>query len=157
MCAWQNAPHRCPVDSRCAGRASVPFIALSSRTFRPHRTRIARSFRLAPMACASRTARPHARRENDVQDLIQWPGTRGSTWSQGLRNWVRQGLQRIFGTETRADLSMASEVTSPTPAAPHSELAQFPGLVFDVRGVELDDRADQNDAAIRAGLIWFKH
>ena len=92
-----------------------------------------------------------------MQDLIQWPGTRGSTWSQGLRNWVRQGLQRIFGTETRADLSMASEVTSPTPAAPHSELAQFPGLVFDVRGVELDDRADQNDAAIRAGLIWFKH
>jgi hypothetical protein len=89
-----------------------------------------------------------------VQDLRQWSGTHGSTWSRGLRDWVRQRLQRIFATGTRVDLPIASKVTAPTPK---SELAQFPGLVFDRRGVELDDRAEQNDAAIRAGLIWFKH
>jgi hypothetical protein len=36
-------------------------------------------------------------------------------------------------------------------------MPQFPGMVFDDRGVGLDHRAETNDAAIRAGLIYFKH
>jgi Large polyvalent protein-associated domain 7 len=103
------------------------------------------------------TARPQSQREADVQELIQWFGTHASPWSRGLRDWVRQRLQRIFVSETPVDLPIGPEVTAPAAAAPRSELAQFPGLVFDARGVELDDRADQNDAAIRAGLIWAKH
>jgi hypothetical protein len=37
------------------------------------------------------------------------------------------------------------------------ELPQFPGVVFDGRGAELNDQASENDAAIRASLIYFKH
>jgi hypothetical protein len=44
-----------------------------------------------------------------------------------------------------------------TSVVPKSELAQFPGLVFHANGANLDCRAEVNDAAIRAGLIWFKH
>lgn len=92
-----------------------------------------------------------------MQDLLQGSGTRGLAWSRDLRDWLRQRLQRIFASETRADLPVGPETGPSTSVVPKSELAQFPGLVFDARGVELDKRADQNDAAIRAGLIWFKH
>jgi hypothetical protein len=34
---------------------------------------------------------------------------------------------------------------------------QFPGLEFQERGIEFDDRAVDNDAAIRASLIYYKH
>jgi hypothetical protein len=83
-------------------------------------------------------------------------GHPGSTWSRGGQ-WLRQLLQQIVGSEPRVDAPIAPEVTPAAPASPKSELAQFPGLVFDARGVEMDDRAEQNDAAIHAGLIWFKH
>jgi len=36
-------------------------------------------------------------------------------------------------------------------------MPQFPGVDFQERGIELDDRAGENDAAIRASLIYFKH
>ena len=39
----------------------------------------------------------------------------------------------------------------------NSELPQFPGVTLDGCGAELNDQASENDAAIRASLIYFKH
>jgi hypothetical protein len=88
-----------------------------------------------------------------VQELIPWPGL--ARWSQRLQDWVEQLLERHFGTEQQLDLPSPPERTSSV--VPKSELAQFPGLVFHRNGADLDNRAEVNDDAIRAGLIWFKH
>jgi hypothetical protein len=45
----------------------------------------------------------------------------------------------------------------PEPQRSTSQLAQFPGLEFRADEIGLDDRATDNDAAIRASLIYFKH
>jgi hypothetical protein len=66
-------------------------------------------------------------------------------------------LERHFAAEQRLEPPSLPERTSPGPVVPKSELAQFPGLVFHGNGADLDDRAEVNDDAIRAGLIWFKH
>jgi Large polyvalent protein-associated domain 7 len=98
---------------------------------------------------------PNYQRRNSVQDLIPWPGL--ARWSQRLQDWVEQLLERHFGTEKELEQPTPSEQRSSAPVIPKSELAQFPGLVFDTSGASLDDRAVVNDDAIRAGLIWFKH
>jgi hypothetical protein len=90
-----------------------------------------------------------------VQDLIRWPGL--AQWSQRLQDWLKQLLERHFATEKHLERQSAPERTSPAQVAPKSELAQFPGLVFHGNGADLDDRAEVNDDAIRAGLVWFKH
>jgi hypothetical protein len=90
-----------------------------------------------------------------VQDLVPWPGL--ARWSQRLQEWIEHLLERHFGTEKRPELPSPPERTSSGPVVPKSELAQFPGLVFHSNGADLDNRAEVNDDAIRAGLIWFKH
>jgi Large polyvalent protein-associated domain 7 len=86
--------------------------------------------------------------ENAVHDLD--PFTR----SRALIDWLRQRFRRVRQENTRTDVSIMPETSPP---AHRAQVAQFPGLVFGVRQVDLDERADQNDAAIRAGLIYFKH
>jgi Large polyvalent protein-associated domain 7 len=93
--------------------------------------------------------------ERTVQDLIPWPGL--ARWSQRLQDWVEQLLERHFGAEQRLEPPSPPERTSARPVVPKSELAQFPGLVFHGNGADLDHRAEVNDDAIRAGLVWFKH
>jgi Large polyvalent protein-associated domain 7 len=90
-----------------------------------------------------------------VQDLVPWPGL--ARWSQRLQDWLEHLLERHFGAEQRLDLPSPPERTSSSPLVPKSELAQFPGLVFHGNGADLDHRAEANDDAIRAGLVWFKH
>jgi hypothetical protein len=91
-----------------------------------------------------------------VQDLMPWPGL--ARWSQRLQDWLEQLLGRHFGAEQRLDLPSPPErPSSGRPVVPKSELAQFPGLVFHGNGADVDHRAEVNDDAIRAGLIWFKH
>jgi len=52
---------------------------------------------------------------------------------------------------------MVQYTAAPPAPATSSQLAQFPGVEFGASGVDLDDRASDSDAAIRASLIWFKH
>jgi Large polyvalent protein-associated domain 7 len=95
----------------------------------------------------------HYQGRNTVQDLIPWQGV--IRWSQRLQDWVEQLLERRFGAEQRLDLPSPPDRTSSV--VPKSELAQFPRLVFHGNGADLDHRAEVNDDAIRAGLVWFKH
>jgi hypothetical protein len=98
---------------------------------------------------------PNYQRRISVQDLVPWPGF--ARWSQRLQDWIEHLLERHFGTEKQLEQPIPSEQRSSAPVVPKSELAQFPGLVFHGNGADLDNRAEVNDDAIRAGLVWFKH
>jgi hypothetical protein len=90
-----------------------------------------------------------------MQDLVPWPGL--VRWSQRLQDWIEHLLERHFGAEQRLELPTPPDRKSSAAVVPKSELAQFPGLVFHTGGANLDHRAEVNDEAIRASLIWFKH
>jgi hypothetical protein len=90
-----------------------------------------------------------------VQDLVPWPGF--ARWSERVQDWVEQLLESHFGAEQRLELPTPPDRGSSAAVIPNAELAQFPGLVFHTAGANLDHRAEVNDEAIRASLIWFKH
>jgi Large polyvalent protein-associated domain 7 len=97
------------------------------------------------------------REENKMQELIRWSESAASELRRRVETWLAELLQRISGSEAEAELLSAPEPRPTVSPVPKSELAQFPGLVFDTSGAGFDHRAEVNDAAIRASLIWFKH
>jgi Large polyvalent protein-associated domain 7 len=99
----------------------------------------------------------HRREENKVQDLIRWSESAASELRRRIETWLVELLQRLSGSEAEAELLSAPEPRPTASVVPKSELAQFPGLVFHTNGANFDHRAEVNDAAIRASLIWFKH
>jgi hypothetical protein len=75
-----------------------------------------------------------------------------------LLRWLLAFFRRTISTpsETAIAATTSTSVTTSPPRA-YSELPHFPGVVFGSGGIGLNDEAPDNDAAIRASLIYFKH
>jgi hypothetical protein len=97
------------------------------------------------------------REENKMRELIRWSESATSELRRRVETWLAELLQCISGSDAQPEPLSAPEPRPATSVIPKSELAQFPGLVFDSSGAGFDHRAEVNDDAIRASLIWFKH
>jgi hypothetical protein len=71
-----------------------------------------------------------------------------------LRGWLERRWPAWFQTARSPELRTP---VAPAPPPVKNELAQFPGLDFRAHHIDLDNRAADNEAAIRASFIYFKH
>jgi len=99
-----------------------------------------------------------------MRDLTPSPAAAGLPKSvDAFGKRLLKGLLGLFQTsdplpvQRKTDPSPPRRTPVPSRAQGTREMPQFPGVDFIWCGVDLNGEAPDNDAAIRASLIWFKH
>jgi hypothetical protein len=101
-------------------------------------------------------------RERTMRDITPSSAANPTVRPHPWRDWLRRRFPALYRAPPppESETARPPECRSAAPVAPpkaNSELAQFHGLHFRANDIDFDTRAADNDAAIRASFIYFKH